>query len=423
MPTDAKYILDLGCGTGKLGEALKIRQECSVVGIELNREAADLAEKSLDKVICDNLNRYDPALSDRRYDCIVFADILEHLVNPWDVLKKFTAVLKEGGTIVASVPNLAHPRIIGQLQKGLFRYEPAGILDITHLRFFTKTTLTQMFCNLEMKVSNVFAMPSEANPIQWCMAAVKPALVETTPIVTIVILARNCLSYTAQCIESIQEYTEVPYRILVVDNASSDNTVAWLRVRDEILHIENTANLGFAAGSNVAMEIMHTPYFVLLNNDVIVTQGWLKKMIRLIDKDKDLMLLGPMSNNVSGPQRIPESPYLDMKGMHSFARDWAQLGADRIQEFHRIVFFCALFKQEVLNKVGYLDEIFGIGNFEDDDYCRRIKKAGFKMAYTEGVFVHHHGSTTFRAETIDFKKLMEKNKALFDKKWGLDGKL
>jgi len=421
VPTDAKEILDLGCGTGELGKALKIRQECKVYGIELNKDAAFIAEGNLDNVICDNLNRYDPALSDKRYDCIIFADILEHLINPWGALRKFTAVLKEGGTIVVSVPNLAHPRVIGQLQKGLFRYEPAGILDITHLRFFTKTTLCQMMCNLELKVTNVCASPRPENPIQWCMTAVKPALVETAPVVTIIILARNLWEYTLQCIESIQEYTEVPYRILIVDNASSDKTVEALRVRVEVLHIENTANIGFAAGVNVALEIVHTPYFVLLNNDTIVTQGWLSKMIRLIDKEKDLVLLGPMSNNVSGPQRVPEVPYSDIKSMHAFARDWGKLGANRIQEFHRIVFFCALFKTGVLNKVGYLDEIFDLGNFEDDDYCLRIKKAGLKAAYAEGVFIHHHGSTTFKNENIDFMKSIQTNKALFEKKWGLNG--
>ena len=161
IPTEAKSIFDLGCGTGSLGKALKERQPCHVTGIELNKEAAETAKKNLDIALCDNLNRYNPTFVDRKYDCIILGDILEHLIQPWQVLKKFAQVLEENGTVIASIPNIAHPWIISQLQKGLFRYELAGLLDITHLRFFTKTTIGQLFYKAGLKITKITPWPNE----------------------------------------------------------------------------------------------------------------------------------------------------------------------------------------------------------------------------------------------------------------------
>ena len=86
IPEDATTVLDLGCGTGQLGKALRARQKCVVDGIELNKEAADKARLNLSAVYQDNLNRFDPSHLNVKYDVLVFADILEHLVSPWEVL-------------------------------------------------------------------------------------------------------------------------------------------------------------------------------------------------------------------------------------------------------------------------------------------------------------------------------------------------
>lgn len=420
IPFNAKRILDLGCGTGALGKALKERQSCHVTGIELNKEAAEIAKENLDTVLIDNLNRFDPTFTTNKYDCLIFADILEHVINPWTVLKKFASVLTDDGVVIASVPNVAHPWILKNLEQGLFRYEPAGILDITHLRFFTKTTIFQMFAQCGLKVTKFRPWPSAKNPAQYHVTAIKPRLQFEKPTTTILILTYNGWEYTKQCIDSIKINTKEPHKILVIDNGSTDGTVEELRKNTTLYHIENSHNLGFSRGFNLGLMLIDTPYFILSNSDVIVTKDWLSRMIKHIKTDKNLMLLGPMSNYISGPQLIKDIPYTDNKSLEAFAFRLRQRTWNQITYFPRIVFFFTLFKSIVLQKVGFLDEIFGKGNYEDDDYCMRVARKKLKSAFDNTVFIHHYGSKGFKKNPQEFKELLEVNGQMFMKKWGFN---
>lgn len=413
IPYTSKAILDLGCGTGTLGKALKKRQPCIVTGIELDKEAAETATKNLDICFCDNLNRYDPALRRRTYDCIVLADILEHLISPWPVLKKFVSVLEENGSLVASLPNMAHPYIVRELQRGLFRYQPAGILDVTHLRFFTKTTIGQLFYQAGLKIIKIDPWPSEKNPIQYHITAIKPPQKFPPPLATILILTYNAWAKTAQCISSIKSTTEVPCKILVIDNGSTDTTLEHLRNDDNIFHIENTHNLGFAAGFNIGLSMIDTPYFIICNSDVVATNNWLKRMIEHLSEDPYLMAIGPKSNYVSGPQMVAGCDYTSAHDLVEYAKKFASSSIEPITYFKRLVFFCTVFRKQALEKIGFLDEIFEGGNFEDDDYCLRIHKKGYKTAIDNTVFIHHYGSQTFKENKIDFKTTMEINSKKF----------
>lgn len=419
IPTAATNILDLGCGTGELGKALKQRQKCRVEGIELNKEACLTAKKNLDKVYEDNLNRFDPSFLTQKFDCIIFADILEHLISPWQVLKKFANTLTDSGCVIASIPNIAHPWIISQLEKGLFRYELAGLLDVTHLRFFTKTTTFQLFYKAGLKIVNIRAYPSDDNPIQYHITAVKPILEHKNPIATILILTLNCWRYTAQCLGSIKARTFTPYKILVIDNGSKDETINELRKDPTIFHIENSCNLGFGRGFNIGLELVNTPYFVIANNDTVVTNNWLGRMIEHINTDDKLVALGPVSNYVSGPQLIKNVPYTTEKTLESYAKNRLQYITELITYHIRIVFFFTLFRSDVMTKIGLLDERFDIGNFEDDDYCMRIAMNKLRAAIDNTVFIHHYGSQSFRENELNYTKIMEDNKKKFQEKWHL----
>ena len=418
VPTNATHILDLGCGTGLLGKALKQRQKCIVDGIELNEEAAQAARTRLDHVWIDNLNRFDPNHVNREYNCIILADILEHLVSPWNILKKYAALLPDDGTVIASIPNIAHPWILSQLEKGLFRYDSAGICDITHLRFFTKTTIGQLFYKAGLKVVNIQPSPSAENPIQWLITATKPKLEHPDPKVTIAILTWNGWEQTRQCIESIKSRTSMPHKILVIDNGSTDATVNELRADKEIFHIENSCNLGFARGFNIGLECINTPYFAICNNDLVVTDNWLSQMVKHIEENEKLVCIGPMSNHVSGPQLVRSCQYNDEASLADFAQLHQQSTQNPISYFQRIVFFCTLFKTQVLSKCGLLDERYEYGNFEDDDYCMRIAQAGLLSAIDTSVFIHHYQGTTFRGNNLNYEKITEENKAKFMQKWG-----
>ena len=142
-----KFVVDFGCATGYFAKLLKERG-CKVVGIEINEKAATQARKFCDEVIVCDLDRPSSAveaLQHYEFDVAVFGDVLEHLKNPWSLLKKVNLVLKKNGFIVASIPNIAHGSIQLALLKGEFNYTEYGILDNTHLRFFTRNTVKTLF--------------------------------------------------------------------------------------------------------------------------------------------------------------------------------------------------------------------------------------------------------------------------------------
>ncbi len=419
IPPTAKSILDLGCGTGTLGRALKQRQNCCVHGIELSKDAAQVARENLNHVWCDNLNRFDPIFIKQKYDTLIFADILEHLISPWRCLKKFLPVLTDDGVVIASIPNVAHPWITSNLKKGLFRYEPAGILDITHLRFFTKTSIFQLFYMAGLKIIDIRAHPSDKNPTQYLITAIKMPVAVRKPAALILILTFNEWIYTKRCLDSIKKHTHTPYKILVIDNGSTDETVAELRKDHSIYHIENSCNLGFSKGFNIGLAVVDTPYFVIANSDTVVTEYWLASLIYHIGNDPDLMLLGTRTNHVSGPQKIKNAAYTDDKSLDEYAETLKKHEEPDVTYCPRIVFFFTLFKAEVLKRVGYFDEIFEKGNYEDDDYCMRVRAKKLKTAYCNTVFIHHFGSRTFVGNKMDFAACLKENKEKFFKKWHL----
>jgi SAM-dependent methyltransferase len=145
VPADARFVIDVGCGAGGLGRHLKaIRPGIEVRGIEPVAAQAERAKHVLDDVLVGGaevpLPRHWPAP-----DCVIFADVLEHLVEPWAVVRKYRAVLRQGGACVASIPNVANRRVLRGLYRHRWDYVDHGIMDRTHLRFFTRETAVEMF--------------------------------------------------------------------------------------------------------------------------------------------------------------------------------------------------------------------------------------------------------------------------------------
>jgi 2-polyprenyl-3-methyl-5-hydroxy-6-metoxy-1,4-benzoquinol methylase len=142
VPRTARRVLDLGCSSGALGAALKARQDCQVVGVELDPDYATDAAGRLDEVLTADVQELAGAedLEDRlgRFDVLLCADVLEHLVDPWAALGRFGALVEPGGTAVVSLPNVRFWETFWQLgAKGTFPRRAEGIFDRTHLRWFT----------------------------------------------------------------------------------------------------------------------------------------------------------------------------------------------------------------------------------------------------------------------------------------------
>lgn len=239
----------------------------------------------------------------------------------------------------------------------------------------------------------------------------------TIPLTTIVIPTFNQLRYTQLCLESIRQHTRLPYELIVVDNGSKDGTVEYLRAAPNLVLIENPQNRGFASACNQGIRIARGEYILLLNNDVVVTDGWLKRMLRGFPRDPSTGLVGPRANNISGRQKVPAVSYKDLEGLQAFARKFARDHAGEAHFVPRLVGFCLLIKREVIQKIGTLDERFGMGCFEDDDFCLRARMAGYRLMMADDVFIHHFGSATFRGEEIDLERVIERSQDLFFEKW------
>ena len=159
IPLTAQRVLEIGCGTGRLGEAVKKRQVCEVVGIELNLDAAERAMQRLDRVIVGDVERLKPNFPDNSFDCLVCADVLEHLVDPAGLLRRARPWLKDHATVVASIPNVRHQSVVGSLIEGNWTYEPAGLLDNTHLHFFTRRDVENLFAKAGYRVEKLQYVP------------------------------------------------------------------------------------------------------------------------------------------------------------------------------------------------------------------------------------------------------------------------
>ncbi len=239
------------------------------------------------------------------------------------------------------------------------------------------------------------------------------------PLVSVLMLSWNAPEYTQLALESIRAHTRPPYEVVIVDNGSGPETTDWLATLTDVRVIYNAANRGFAGGSNQALAAARGEYVVLLNNDTVVTEGWLDGLLDAFDRVPALGISAVRSNRVAGVQMLADTKYTDLPGMHAYA-------AERRRKYHRQGFLidraiglCLCLPRRVLDEVGGIDERFAVGNFEDDDFCLRVRAAGYRIYVCDDVFIHHFGSKTFAANKIDYVATMSENWKKFAEKWNL----
>jgi len=276
------------------------------------------------------------------------------------------------------------------------------------------------------KVAYDVVIEADGRPTEQDGSRVRPygaPSASATPLTSIIILTYNQLEHTRRCVDSITAHTPEPHELIFVDNGSTDATLDYLRKlqagRGNVRLIANATNRGFSAGNNQGLAAARGEFCLLLNNDVVVAGGWLARMQALFRRHPEVGLVGPMSNYVSGRQLVSDVSYKSTEEMNAFARQWASAHDGQSLAVDRLVGFCLMLRQSVIEKIGGFDESFGSGNFEDDDFCIRANLAGFQARIAQDVFIHHVGNQTFKGAGIDYHQSGLRNWDLFRAKWRL----
>ena len=238
----------------------------------------------------------------------------------------------------------------------------------------------------------------------------------------IVLTYNNLFSCTIPCIESIVKYTNLnKNELIIIDNFSTDETRDWLKtiqkqsVSKNIKVILNDENLGYASGNNVGIRLAKGQNVVLLNNDTLVSDGWLEQIVAPLANSK-VGLVGPITNRIGSMQQIT-IPGLTEANYERLSLSYTKKHKNDYFNVKKLCFFCVAINRKLIEAIGLLDENFGRGNFEDDDYCLSTLRAGYKILIAEGVFVFHKGSYSFNQVCkSEYAKLIEKNLRYFESK-------
>ncbi len=240
--------------------------------------------------------------------------------------------------------------------------------------------------------------------------------------VAVVILTWNALAWTKRCLQALRDRTDHPsWRLVVVDNGSTDGTVEWLRALDDVTVVANGTNLGFSKGCNIGIaQRAQDEDVVLMNNDVVVSDpAWL-------DKLQDAAFAHPRTG-VVGVRLVNEDGLIAHLGsymppMTLWGQQMGGLEVDinqsrRERPVESVVFAQAYLRAECIERIGGLDEDF-FAYFEDTDYCLRAAQAGFGVRYTGSVTSTHVNNVSTRENGVDFWSLFNKSAKVFQRKWG-----
>jgi len=236
---------------------------------------------------------------------------------------------------------------------------------------------------------------------------------------SIVIPAFNQLEFCQQCVQSILWAARGPFKLILVDNGSTDGVGEYFDTVPGATVVHTGENLGFAGGTNRGLAHAEG-HVILLNSDTLIPAGGLDRLVAALDRDPRIGLLGPRTNCASGAQQIDGLDFPSLDAINAFAEARAAEQGETLRDVARLVGFCLLIRDTVFQELGPLDESFGIGNYEDDDYCLRALRAGHRLCIAEDCFVFHYGSRTFAGMGLvaeAWRELLTRNEQVFAAKW------
>ncbi len=209
---------------------------------------------------------------------------------------------------------------------------------------------------------------------------------------SIIILTHNRLEQTKKCLKSIRKHTPEAHEMIFVDNVSTDSTVKWLQgqVRENKNYrlIENKVNIGLSKSRNQGINLSHGEFIVLMDSDVVVSEGWLSGMLESLNHAPDAGIVGPITNNSAGMQQATDESYQTVNYLDKYAAQYKERFRRRRIPCRNLDGFCLLFKRTLVENIGLWDERFDTGQCEEEDFCIRAALAGYRNYIAGDVFVH-----------------------------------
>jgi len=240
--------------------------------------------------------------------------------------------------------------------------------------------------------------------------------------VAVVILTWNALTFTQACLRALRSLTEHPgWRVVVVDNGSTDGTVEWLESQDGLTVLANARNEGFSRGCNIGIAATEADEdVVLMNNDILVTEPhWLVAMQDVAYSDASCGVVGARLVDESGVLAHAGSymPPLSLRG-HQMAGEERDIGQyQRVRPVESVVFAQTYLRRDCVERVGPLDEEL-FAYFEDSDWCVRAERAGFSVLFSGASTSVHRQNTSTRENKVDFWSVYERSRKVFKHNWG-----
>ncbi|HEB54583.1 MAG TPA: glycosyltransferase [bacterium] len=233
---------------------------------------------------------------------------------------------------------------------------------------------------------------------------------------SVVIPCHNGVALTRACLASLLAQQTPADEILLVDNASSDDTRALAQLAPSVRVLRQAANLGFAGGVNVGIRAARGDTVLVLNNDTQAAENLLHEMHCVLDSDAGIGAVAPLSNKVKGDARIHVGDIGRDPDLRRLVVARLANGA-RIQDADALTGLCLLMRRTTLDQVGLFDERFGLGNCEDDDLSLRLRLHGYRLAIAGHTFLHHECHATFRSLGVDMDEEFRLRYAQFEAKW------
>jgi GT2 family glycosyltransferase/SAM-dependent methyltransferase len=422
-----KNVVDAASGEG-YGTAYAATFANQATGVDIGADAVAHARKKYSyatfqlKDVCDA--DYSTA------DLVLSFETIEHLPDPDKFLERLKACK---GNIVISTPNRKTHSPGNHLQD-----KP---LNQFHTIEWTPTEFSDLICS-HFPTRQVRFLSQEGrwpgliregldDDAMYTIAVIGDGDLPQWPRVGIAIPTRSG-TRTRDAVLGLTKFYPGELEFAVVANGCTPDELEQLRqLQREVPHIvhliEESENLGYGRGANRGLELLWQEgwfdYFGVSNDDVFPSVDFLPQMVAAFGELTKLGhnpgAIGPVTNEISGAQRVDIGAYHDLGSMQDRARDWSRQNHSGATQSEQVRGLFLLIHPTCLNDVGGFDPRFGIGNFEDDDYNLRCLHAGYTLWTVDGAFLHHAGSATFKELDVDYSLNIERNLGLILEKWGV----